>query len=83
MDAKEFRSLLLLLRENLDEKDIPHRTTMTTHILELHKEQTKYLSSQMLVSLFILLFVSIKLINLRKTPWEKFPLPWMFGLTLT
>ena len=82
MDAKEFRSLLLLLRENLDEKDIPHCTTMTTRILELHKEQTKYLSNQMLVSLFILLFMSIKLIDLRKTPWEKFPLQWMFGLTL-
>jgi hypothetical protein len=56
---------------------------MTKHILELHEEQTKYLSNQMLVSLFILLIVSIKLIVLRKTPWEKFPLPWMFGQTLT
>ena len=82
MDSKEFRSLLLLLRETLDEKDIPHRTTMTKHILELHEEQTKYLSNQMLVSLFILLIVSIKLIVLRKTPWEKYPLPWMFGQTL-
>jgi hypothetical protein len=83
MDAKEFRSLLLLLREDLEEKDIPHRTTMTTRILELHEEQTKYMSRQMLVSLFILLLVSITLINLRKPPWEKFLLPWMFGPTLT
>ena len=51
MDTKEFRSLLLLLRETLEEKDIPHRTTMTKRILKLHEEQTKYLSNQMLVSL--------------------------------
>ena len=52
MDTKEFRSLLLLLRETLEEKDIPHRTTMTKRILELHEEQTKYLSNQMLVVRF-------------------------------
>ena len=55
MDAKEFRSLLLLLRENLDDKDIPHRTTMTKRILELRDEQINHMSTQMLVSLFTLL----------------------------
>jgi len=38
MESKEFRKLLLLLRGSLQEKDIPHRTTMRTCILELQKE---------------------------------------------
>ncbi len=50
MESTEFRNLLLLLREDLQDKDIPHRTTMTKRIMELSKEQTKHLSSQMLVS---------------------------------
>ncbi|KAI0280147.1 hypothetical protein BC826DRAFT_879836, partial [Russula brevipes] len=35
----------------LQDKDIPHRTTMTKRIMELSKEQTKHLSSQMLSSM--------------------------------
>jgi len=50
MESTEFRNLLLLLREDLQDKDIPHRTTMTKRIIELSKEQTMHLSSQMLVS---------------------------------
>ena len=50
MEAKEFRSLLLLLKSDLQEKDIPHRTTMTKQILELQKEQAEILSADMLVS---------------------------------
>ncbi len=50
MEAKEFRSLLLLLKGDLQEKDIPHRTTMTKWILELQKEQAEILSADMLVS---------------------------------
>ena len=57
VDAKEFRSLLLLLREDLEEKDIPHRTFITKRVLDLHQEQTDHLSDQMLVSLFILLLM--------------------------
>jgi hypothetical protein len=41
MESKEFRNLLLLLRGNLQEKDIPHRTTMRTRILELKEEQAE------------------------------------------
>ena len=55
MESKEFRKLLLLLRGSLQEKDIPHRTTMRTRILELQKEQAKDMSAQMLVSLLNLL----------------------------
>ena len=56
MESKEFRNLLLLLRANLQEKDIPHRTTMQTHILELKEEQAEDMSAKMLVSLLNLLF---------------------------
>ena len=58
MDAKEFRKLLLLLRENLQDSNIPHRTTMRSCIMELQKEQAENISNQMLVSqldLFLIL----------------------------
>lgn len=54
MDSKEFRSLLLLLKGDLQDKDIPHRTTITQRILELNQEHIDHLSDQMLVSLFTL-----------------------------
>jgi hypothetical protein len=57
MESKEFRKLLLLLRGSLQEKDIPHRTTMRTRILELQKEQAEDMSDQMLVSLLNLLLI--------------------------
>ena len=60
MDSKEFRSLLLLLKGDLEERNIPHRTTITKQILKLHEHQVEHLSSQMLVStnyLFIYLFI--------------------------
>ncbi len=56
MESKEFRNLLLLLRGNLQEKDISHRTTMQTCILELKEKQAEDMSAKMLVSLLNLLF---------------------------
>ncbi len=56
MESKEFRNLLLLLRGNLQEKDISHRTTMQTRILELKEKQAEDMSAKMLVSLLNLLF---------------------------
>jgi hypothetical protein len=50
VEAKEFRSLLLLLKGDLQDKDIPHRTTIRKRILELQKEQAESLSADMLVS---------------------------------
>jgi hypothetical protein len=57
VDSKEFRNLLLLLKEDLQNKDIPHRTTITKRILELNQEHIDHLSNQMVVSLFTLIIV--------------------------
>jgi hypothetical protein len=57
VDFKEFRNLLLLLKGDLQERDIPHRTTITKRILELNQEHIDYLSNQILVSFSILLIV--------------------------
>jgi hypothetical protein len=57
VDSKEFRNLLLLLKEDLQEKDIPHRTTITKRVLEQNQEHMDHLSNQMLVGLFTLLIV--------------------------
>jgi len=57
VDSKEFRSLLLLLKKDLEEKDIPHCTTMTKRILKLHQQQVEHLSNQMLVSIVTLLII--------------------------
>jgi hypothetical protein len=50
VEAKEFRNLLLLLKGDLQDKDIPHYTTIRKRILELQKEQAESLSADMLVS---------------------------------
>lgn len=57
MDSKEFRSLLLLLKKDLQDTDIPHRTTITKQVLELNQEHTNHLSNQIQVCLFTLLIV--------------------------
>jgi hypothetical protein len=53
MENQEFRKLLLLLCEDIQDKDIPHRTTMTKRILELQQEYLSHLSTNMLVSYLI------------------------------
>ncbi len=57
MDSKEFRSVLLLLKGDLQDKNIPHHTTITQWVLDMNEEHIKQLSNQMLVSLFTLLIV--------------------------
>ncbi len=57
MDSNEFRSLLLLLKGDLQEKNISHHTTITQWVLDMNKEHIKHLSDQMLVNLSILLIV--------------------------
>jgi hypothetical protein len=84
VDNKEFRNLLLLLKEDLEENNIPHRTTMTKRILDLHAEQNEHLSNQMLVSLFNLFVLHLFYFILfysRRAPWEKSLLLWTFGQT--
>lgn len=73
MDAKEFRSLLLLLKGDLEENNIPHRTTITKRVLELHQQQIERLSNQMLVSiLYYIYYINyIKLILLKQTSMGK------------
>jgi len=56
MDSKEFRNLLLLLKGDLQEKDISHQTFLTNQILKLNQEHIDYLSNQMLVSLSIVFY---------------------------
>jgi hypothetical protein len=53
MDSKELRYVLHLLREDLQERDIPHRTTMRKQIQALQKKQAMDMSASMLVSLLI------------------------------
>jgi len=50
VEAKEFRNLLLLLKGDLQDKDIPHSTTIRKCILELQKEQAESILADMLVS---------------------------------
>ena len=53
MDSTHFRNLLLLLKEDFQDKDIPHRTTMRKYILEMQKRHAENLSADMLVSFLI------------------------------
>jgi hypothetical protein len=58
VESKEFRHLLLLLREKLEDDDIPHRTTITKKILARQTEHFKTLSTQMLVSYYCYFLIS-------------------------
>lgn len=53
MDSTHFRTLLLLLKGDLKDKDIPHRTTMRKYISDQQKKQAENLSADMQVSLLI------------------------------
>jgi hypothetical protein len=45
VDSKEFRNLLFLSKEDLQEKDLPHQTFLTNQILKLNQEHINYLSN--------------------------------------
>lgn len=49
MDREEFRQLCLLLRPELRDADIPHRTTMHNRIVETCDEALDDLSQRILV----------------------------------
>jgi len=71
VDSKEFRNLLLLLKEDLQEKDIPHRTTMTKRVLELNQEHIDYLSNQMLVSIYFTKYIILIFFSFKQTSMGK------------
>jgi hypothetical protein len=49
VDREEFRNLLLLLRPELRDRDIPHRGTMHTRIIQTYDEALRDLSEQIQV----------------------------------
>jgi hypothetical protein len=49
VDREEFRNLLLLLRPELQDWDIPHRGTMHTCIIQTYEEALRDLSEKIQV----------------------------------
>lgn len=68
MDYKEFRDLLLLLREDLEDSHIPHRNTVRKRILQQQNEQFELLSAEMRVSNLFNFFLVFANLFLRITP---------------
>jgi hypothetical protein len=50
VERPEFRALLLLLRADLDDEDIPHRTKIRTAIMEAWEKEYARLKKEMQVS---------------------------------
>lgn len=51
IELKEFRELLLILRESLRDSDIPHRTTLRNKIIETWRQYLIILRKDLEVSL--------------------------------
>ena len=56
VEGREFRNLLLFLREGLEDKDIPHRTKIRTAIMRQFKEYYNVLKEELAVSNFSLIY---------------------------
>src|ERR1700709_2330596 len=55
MECPEFRHLILLLRPDLKESDIPHRTKISDLILETWNEHFQVLKAELAVSVQLLI----------------------------
>src|ERR1700729_3507920 len=84
MECREFRNLLLLLREDLQEKDIPHRTKRPGAIVTGWNSWFISLKCNLAVGVTIQFLESrmTELFFFRKQPVESASLP-MYGLTVT
>jgi hypothetical protein len=56
IERKEFRELLLILRENLHDSDIPRRTSVRNKIMETWKHYLATLTSELGVNIQFLTF---------------------------
>ena len=54
MESTQFHNLLLLLRKDLQNEDIPYRTTIRKRILQFKEEHLKSLSTLIKVNHFLL-----------------------------
>ena len=54
MDREEFRNLCLLLHPELQDVDIPHRTTMQKHIIQTSEDVLANLALDIEVRLYLI-----------------------------
>ena len=83
MECREFRNLLLLLQQDLEEKDIPHRTKLREAIVAAWKSWFITLKSDLAVGVTNQFLEShMTELFFRKQPVKSSSLP-MYGLTVT
>ena len=83
MESQQFRDLILLLRENLQDSEIPHRTTISKRILELQAVHLADLSAHIQVCDFRYIIYTFLIFLIRNTLWGGFPSLWTAGQTIT
>lgn len=81
IENPHLRAIFLMLRQDLKDSDIPHRTTLWTQITEIWKEQLELLESEMEVSPSFFLIATL-IIRFLRTHLAKSHLRWIYGLTL-
>lgn len=69
MECREFRNLLLLLREDLEEKDIPHRTKLREAIITAWQSWFTGLKRELAVSIATDFRIEISLILYSGSSW--------------
>ena len=83
MECPEFCSLLLLMRSDLSEKDIPHRTKLRESIIKMWEAWFQTLKTDLSVCLIIIMLVMVLTLNTISLPLEKYLLQLTCGLTTT
>lgn len=83
MECREFRQLLLLLRNDLKEEMIPHRTKLRELIIQAWKQQFQVLRRDLAVCCDPRPALSVFLIILTRRRRDRFLLPRMYGLIKT
>jgi hypothetical protein len=82
MECREFRDLLLLLRGDLEEKDIPHRTKVREAIITAWKSWFVGLKADLAVRVTRLYWCTVTDLIFRKQ-LDKSASLRMYGLTVT
>ena len=82
MECREFCNLLLLLREDLQEKDIPHRTKVREAIITAWKLWFIGLKGDLAVHITRLYWSTVTDLIFRKQ-LEKSASLWIYGPTVT
>lgn len=79
IESPELRSIFLMLRDDLEDRDIPKRTTLSRRLDEVFEEHLVQLEQDITVTFTYNIFNNILTNDNNRNLVEKFPLQWICG----